>query len=281
MRMKNLRLGVISAVLIAAIAATGSQVEAQTVQWDSTAAPGTGQTGTETATAVFSLLTGGSALKVVLTNTSTFAGYQNGDIVTGFFFDLPGDPTVLAATSSAVATLGLNNPGICSNVAACTGTNVNVGQRWQYAYSATGYSGPGIGGLTSSHYAATTSGYSGLTSPALSRSAMGGGAPSLGAPGGQMNIGLVGANYTNAASGNPVQKDVTTISTVTLTFQFQTAQPSLNLSNINNVVFTYGTAPDSVVGAKKATEPSSIALLCVGALTIGATRRWKPRRTGT
>ncbi len=278
--MRNLRTGAILALSVVFIAGIGSPAKAQTVEWDSTAAPVSGQTGTESAKAVFSLLTGGSALKVVLTNTSTFAKFQNGDVITGFFFDIPGDPSVKASTSSAFATLGVNNPSLCTgHVTTCTGTNVNVGSRWEYAYSSTGFSGTGITGLTGSHYAATTSGYSGLTSPALTRSAMGSSSPALGAPGGQMNLGLVGPNYTDAASGNPVDKDVTTMSTVTLTFQFTTAQPSLNLANIDAVVMTYGTAPDSVVtGKKKAPEPSSIALFLVGALATGATSRWKSRR---
>jgi hypothetical protein len=277
---RHLRLGLVLAAIFAVVA--GSPARAQ-VEFDSSAAPVTGQSGTETAKAVFSLLTGGTALQVVVTNTSTFAGYQNGDIVTGFFFSIPGSPTVLPANSSAIATLGLfdgTGPiANCNPTTNCGGTNVNVGSRWQFSFSSTGFTGPTVPGLTHSNYAVATSGYSGITTPPLQQVNMGTNPPDLHAPNGQMNLGLVGPNITNAASGNPVQKDVTTFQTATFTFHFQTAQPSLDLSGINNVVFTYGTNPDSVTaGTKKTPEPASIALFGVGALAIGAVRRRKAHR---
>ncbi len=87
----------------------------------------------ETASAAFSLTNG--TLTLVLTNTSTFSNYTNGDVLSGVFFAIAGDPilTPIDAVASAPTTCPIGS-GNTNCVA-----KGSVGQNYAYAFSTSGF----------------------------------------------------------------------------------------------------------------------------------------------
>ena len=120
------------------------------------------------ASAVFTLVSG-TEFSIALSNTSTFAKYNNPDILGGVFFDLAsnlGTAPQFATNSnnntnfSAKSIGALANAGTCGTT--CTGAGpFDVGKTWDYGYSAAGWSGGGL--TTPVNYGAAAPNYGSLS----------------------------------------------------------------------------------------------------------------------
>ena len=243
---------------------------------------------TEMARATFSEVTGSISgtslvagsnlyLQIVLTNTSTFSGYQNPDLLGGLFFSIAGNTTNDLTPDLAITPTALINPNQCDStaVAICSTGPVNVGAQWGYSYSSFGtFSGPALSIV--GNYGISAPGYSAITSPAVSHPRSFGTAPPvLVAHASGPQVTLVGANFTDAASSNAVAKDPLLNTSVTFLLGLPTGIGSLHVSA---ATFTYGTNPDAVHGGVTATpEPASLTILGLGLTLICVARRCKGR----
>jgi hypothetical protein len=234
------------------------------------------------ASASFSIVTGTTNyLQIVLTNTSSFSSYNNPDLLSGLFFAIATNPTIIP--TSAVAP-SIVNPGGCaaSYVTACGGTNVDVGHEFGFVYSSTGFTTAPSGALaTTAQYGIGAAGYSSLSPSFGSAASFGANPPNLdGNPGlDGLGFSIVGTAYSNAASSHSLSSVPLVQSSVTFGFALPTGVSTLR---INNVTFTYGTAPDGSVGASGggATgvfEPASLALFGTGMAAFGLVRRRRSR----
>lgn len=232
----------------------------------------------DTATATFSLLTVGAStyMNLVLTNTSTFSGYGNNDLLNGIFWAMGGSPAI---TPFSASTGTLVQPGNCSTamVATCSGATVDVGGEFGYQFSAGGYSGAVS---TTGQYGIGASGYSSVTPNfgAGNTSYFGSSPPNLGGP--SSNVGgpdfsIVGAAYTAAGSQNSVQNTPLVNQTVTFRFLMPTGVSTLNISN---VIFAYGTNPDATNAATQTPEPATLGVLTIGLAGFAAMRRRRAPR---
>lgn len=228
------------------------------------------------ASATFSVLTIGvsSYLDVRLTNTSTFAGYGNNDLLNGIFWGIAGAPTLTPVFATTGPLIQASN---CSAamVATCSGATVDVGGEFGFQFSPTGYSGNVV---TTGQYGIGASGYSsvipnfggGNTSP------FGASAPNLGGP---TNVGgpdfsIVGPNYSTAASTNSVQGQPLINQTVLFRFLLPSGTSTVN---VDRVIFAYGTNPDATTGGT-VPEPTTLGVLAVGLAGFAAVRRRRTRR---
>ena len=229
-----------------------------------------------------------SFLRVTLTNTSTYAtGWVNGDLLSGVLFQLNTTTTGPSATAySAVTALALVNPSTCDSsfVATCSSGPVDVSSQWLFQKSTSGFATTGATGcaaagtLSTAQYGIVTSQY-GCLNPNFG----GGGkgfaepnAPVLYTGGGQLPFSIAGANYTQAANGGASN---TPYERTSVTFDLALGGTVTALT-ASNVLFTYGTNPDSSSGGNKVPEPGTIALFATGLAALGILRRTN-RKAGT
>jgi hypothetical protein len=206
-----------------------------------------------TASAVFSLVNGGSTLQVVLSNTSTYSTYTNPNVLSGLFFAIASSPTLTPASAVATAIV---------NVSPCSG-NCVVGSDFGYVYSSSGFS-LGSSPVTSAQYEIASAGYSSLSPSFGSAASFSGGSAQLQG----LDYSIVGSGYTGGSG--TAGSDALVKGSVTFDFTLPTQVTSLNISN---VTFAYGTAPDgSALGVP---EPVSLAVFGTGAVALGLTRRRK------
>jgi len=267
-------------------------------------------TKTDCAKATFSLMTGGSGgnpgvavsgtaasnvtgIQIIIQNTtpSSLTKYVNGDLLTGFFWGLAGanggpalyngtdtaGKAYVGGSATARNSLGGNailNPSECASVAVCTSTALNVGAYWASSFKNGGWTG--TPGTFAGSYVVSTSGYNLVTlgqGSNIGTNATGGTDPSLvGNGNSSINFGIAGGGGTTPSVPKfPVVQD-----TVVIQLAFASTLSSLNLNTdliTSDIFFAYGTNPDATSGAKKATEPSSIALFAAGTLALGVARR--------
>lgn len=231
----------------------------------------------DTASVTFSLLTIGASqyMDVALTNTSTFSGYANNDLLNGVFWGMGGGPTI---TPFSATTGPLVQAGNCSAamVAVCSAATVDVGGEFGFQFSPTGFSG---NVTTSGQYGIGASGYSGVvpnfgpgnTDP------FGSSPPNLGGP---INVGgpdfaIVGSAYSTPASQAAVQ--ALPLVNQSVVFRFLVPTPVSTL-NIDRVIFAYGTNPDATNGGSLVPEPASLGVLALGLASFAAVRRRRSRR---
>lgn len=231
--------------------------------------PTTGQL--NTATAAFSVLSVGTDyfMRIVLTNTSTFASWGNNDLLNGVFWAMAGSPTL---TPSSATTGPLIHPELCNVPATCSAATVNIGGEYGFQYSAAGYSGAIV---TSAQYGIGASGYAQLT-PAFGAgqtSYFGVSPPNLAGP--TNNVGgpdfsILSSSYNAAGSTNAVNN----VALVNNSVDFRLLLPvGITTINISNVTFAYGTNPDESNGASLVPEPAALTVLGVGALAVLRLRR--------
>jgi hypothetical protein len=229
------------------------------------------------ASASFSILTGTTNyLQIVLTNTSSFSGYNNPDVLSGLFFSIAANPTIIPTSAAATSIV---NPGGCAAgfVLTCSGTNVDVGHEFGFVYSATGFSGALA---TTARYGIGAAGYSSLNPTFGSAASFGANPPNLDSSPGPNGLGfsIVGSAYSNAASSNSMSSVPLTNTSVTFGFALPTGVSTLSISN---VTFAYGTAPDGSVGANGGgtgvPEPMSLALFGTGMAALGLARHRRSR----
>ena len=210
----------------------------------------------DTASAVFSLINGGTTLQIVLSNTSTFTNYTNPDVLSGLFFAIASSPTLTPA--SAVASAMVND-------SACS-ANCNIDSDFGYVHSSAGFSSSTL--TTTAQYGIASAGYSSLTPSFGSAAAFGGGSTQLQG----LDDSIVGPDYTGGkgtAGSSPLAEG-----SVTFDFTLPTAVTSLSISDVS---FAYGTAPDGSAGATGVPEPISLAMFGTALAALGVVRRRKPR----
>ncbi len=270
--MGYLRSAFASLALLSGFAAAAQTASAQTFT-SVFSNPVTGNA--DTASAIFSVsnVSGSYFLNVTLTNTSTFAGYQNNDLLSGLFFSVNAAPTLTPNTAIAQA---ITNPSNCaaSYVTVCSGSNVNVGGEWGYAYSASGFSSTNL--TTSAQYGIAAVGYSSLVPSFGSAALFPTGAQNLNNNNGHLqglDFSLVSNSFTDAASANNLQSALLTQGSVTFQFALPTGTTTATVSNVS---FSYGTAPDGSVSAStnsSAPEPAGIAMFGIGLVALAGVRR--------
>lgn len=233
----------------------------------------------DTASVSFSLVTVGSTtyMDLALTNTSTFAGYGNNDLLNGVFWAMGGSPAISPVSAS---TTTIVQPGNCSTalVSVCSGATVDVGGEFGYQFSASGYTGAvqttGQYGIGASGYAFVTPNFGAGNTSYFGSSPLNLAGPSnnVGGP----DFSIVGPNYLASASQNSVQN--TPLVNQSVTFRF--LMPSgVSMLNISNVIFAYGTNPDATNAAtQQAVEPATLGLLAAGLTSVGVLRRRRTRR---
>ncbi len=221
----------------------------------------TGSSGSLSASATFTVV--GSNLQIVLTNSGTSDALVPTDVLTGIFFDVTGIPSLSAvsATSGGTSsTLNVGNPAI---FVSASGTN--IGGAWAYeqgtlAHGALyGISAAGLGVFGTSNV--------------------------FPGPNVDGDPGVDGLDYGLLPAGDNLTTGNGGLNGRTLTKNSDTfllslgSLPGFNPSaSIHNLTFQYGTAltETSIPGrppALETPEPVTLALLGMGFLAFGATRR--------
>lgn len=232
---------------------------------------------------------GGNTLTIVLTNTGA-AGSSDvpGNILTGVFFNITGDPNPLTPKSATVtsgsAIVNVNAGHEPCDAGACSTTNVSG--EWGYQHSASGFSGgpSARNGISSSGYitdglAGNIGNFNNGAAGLDLNSNSGGGLDGI-------DFGII-ANGTFTPNGGADRPQIKDSVTFVLTGVFT----GLTGASISNVVFTYGTAfgensldgsctvAGDCGGSGQSTVPEPASIILFGtmlSLTVYATRRrWR------
>lgn len=202
----------------------------------------------------------GSDLQVTLSNTSTQPVEKPEQVLTGVFFNILNNPSLLQATPGHTATAP---DGVVNGPA---GTNINVGGEWAYKKSDTsllsnyhqGISSSGLDTFSKSDRFSTGSNLAGSDSP------------------GGMEYGIISLGGIGPSANMPIKTNPFIKNSVIFLFP---AMGDLDLKNLDKRVrFQYGTSLSEphVIG-DPTPEPGTLALLGLGATPLIA--RLRRRRT--
>lgn len=262
----------LAAITAIVVTATIGAHSAKAQTFTSSSTPYVSSSATNTATAVFSLITGASTpeFQVLITNTTTVsAKYTNGDLLSGFFFQVAGSPilTPVSATAAFEDTVTKNGNSY-SAVQTCS--NCNENGNWGFAYSQSGFNESTSSGTgcvpfnTTAQYGVATSGFGCLRSGSSSTTSPFGKAKGFGSaafsPGGQ------GGNLNNAIASTTMLNAPTVTGTYSAFVTYVFALPAtydVSTFKISNVSFAYGTNPDGT-SAASAPEPFSLGIFSCG-----------------
>jgi hypothetical protein len=239
---------------------------ASTASFDAAAVPivFSGSSGNLSANVSFDIVNAGTQLQVVLTNTSTADVLTPTDALTAVFFNIAGDPALTrdSAISGGPTYLGATD---------ISGAGTVVGGEWAYLNGLNQY------GVNS----AISSVGLGVFGPSdLFPGANLAGPPS-GSPDG-LQYGLASAGDIQTTGNGGVSGNELTKNSVTFLLS---GIGSLSLSDISGVTFQYGTnlsetsfPGDGGPPSQEIPEPGTLALLGLGLLGFGASRRYKKKK---
>lgn len=242
------------AVVLASFAFATTPVNAVTY---SASGPGNDTGETNSATAVFNLSVSGTTtnLVITLTNTAQYKPDDSPDMLTGVFFTLAGDPALIA--TSAVLNAGSTVIGLGTNSQPAGGV---VGGEWAYKVNLSGAPNGANQGISSSGYGATFGPGNLFPGSPLPND---GGTPPDGVAYGLTTAKDDGSQYNGNLSSRAFIQD-------SVVFTLAKVPASVQLANISNVSFQYGTTftePNLV--ATVVPEPSSAALALAGIALLG------------
>jgi len=220
----------------------------------------TGTSGTKSASVSFDIV--GGNLQVILTNTSTADILIPTDVLTAVFFDLQGGADTALTRVSGISCATCSSYQGATNIAA---GNQVVGGEWAYLN-------------TLNNFGANS---------AISSTGLGLFGPGNVFPGGDLDppADPNGLNYGLASAGDNQTTGNSGVTGVPLTknsvtFLLSGLPAMFSLASISNVSFLYGTGltevptiPGVPQTPGKIPEPASIALLGIGLLAFGASRR--------
>jgi hypothetical protein len=205
----------------------------------------------------------GSDLKVTLSNTSTHDVTQSNQVLTGVYFNLLNNPSLLSGSPAKATVVSPN-----SVLNGSTGANGNVGGEWAYKQSSSSL-------LSDYHQGISASGL-GIFGPSdrfdPSQNLSG---PSSGSLGG-IDYGLVSAGDNPATGNTPILTKPLIKSSLELLFP---GMGGLDLKNLDKTVrFQYGTSTtEPSFTGDAAPEPGSLSLLALAAAPLVARLRRRRR----
>jgi len=228
-----------------------------------------GSSGSLGASAAFNI--SGGSLFVTLTNTSGADVLTQGDVLTGLFFEVAGDP-LFSKTSAVLAPGSTVVFPPAGNPSGTGPTPVgSVGEEWGYRNGLAGYLSP----TSTVNEAILSAAYGGVFS-----TWPGGGTSSLFTPGnlqgeagpGKLQYGITSSS-DNPLTGSTDVKGANALINYSAIFTLDSLSSGFDLSSISNVYFQYGiniTDPRFAgVEVPAVPEPSTILLLLVGFAIAG------------
>jgi hypothetical protein len=214
---------IIGMALVGAMALTPSVARANTADYS-------GTLGNLSADATFDFT--GTTLTITLTNTADPSTVLTpSDILSGLFFTLTGDPTATPVSATIVS-------GDITQSANCTtpcATATNVGGEWSYADA-------GLAAAAGTNEGISASGY--LPVNADSGNFNGSNLQDPTALDG-LQFGIVPTGFVAGQGNGGVDNQALIVDHVTFVLTLPTA---LDVDNLSNVYFTYGTLPEALFG---------------------------------
>jgi hypothetical protein len=237
---------------------------ASTASFDAAAVPivFSGSSGNLSANVSFDIVNAGTQLQVVLTNTSTADVMAPTDALTAVFFNIAGNPALTrdSAISGGPTYLGATN---------ISGAGTVVGGEWAYLNGLNQY---GVNSAISSVGLGVFGPGDRFPGPDLSPPAT---------PDG-LQYGLASAGDNQATGNGGVLGNELTQNSVTFLLS---GIGSLSLSDISGITFQYGTQlnepsfpGDGGPPSQEIPEPGTLALLGLGLLGFGASRRYQKKK---
>jgi len=272
--------------------------------WSSNTSATAGSVTTDSATAVFSIATVGSAtyLDVTLTNTSNPGTWTVNNVLTGVFFNSSTLSTTVSSNDTAVSNGALANSSACTGTGSttiCASSTPNIAQEWGTGYNSSGYgvssnyfnkTAPkfGIGTLVYAPGGASIDSggvlWNGKNSTSAANPINSTTAPLLWSSWSSDTVafGLANSSYTSGTAISQINPSngIVPLSTGSVTFGL--ALPTNTTSvNISNVWFTFGYSPNNALQGVQTPEPSTLALMGSGLIGYRLMRRRRAHNANT
>jgi len=204
----------------------------------------------------------GDILTITLSNTAAYNYAADGqltpaELLSGVFWTWSTGGATLTPLSATVAAGSIVQGSTCST-ALCTSSTTNVGGEFRYDSGSWAFAPGTTNGVAGSGY---IGGAANLNGPDLDfPTAVSG-----------MNFGIAPSGFVAGNGNGGVDNEPLIVGPVTFRFSGATG---LLASNINNVVFTYGTSPDATI---QVPEPATLSFLGLGLLGAASLFRKKAK----